>query len=60
MNKKLSPEPHDLSFYTTWWLTPIPSIASQNTSAGSQEQITLDGHVKKQVSYFFYYVKYFK
>ena len=31
MSMKSNYGPNDLAFYTTWWLTPTPSISSKTT-----------------------------
>ena len=44
--------PGDLSYYTTWWFTPTPSMSSQNTiTFGTQNG--LDEHQKNQVNLLF-------
>ncbi|CAF0830598.1 unnamed protein product [Rotaria sordida] len=49
MPMKLSDQPHDLSYYTTWWLTPEPSISPQTTTlSDSDDNILVNEHGKKQ------------
>ncbi len=50
---KLSYHPSDLSYYTTWWLTPVSSISSQNTTlSGVDDNVPIVEDRKKQVNIF--------
>jgi hypothetical protein len=52
-NMKLSYHPSDLSYYTTWWLTPVSSISSQNTTlSGVDDNVPIVEDRKKQVNIF--------
>jgi hypothetical protein len=31
--------PSDLSYYTTWWLTPTSSLSSQNTTLSVHDHV---------------------
>ncbi|CAF0818191.1 unnamed protein product [Rotaria sp. Silwood1] len=49
MRMKLPDQPHDLSYYTTWWLTSESSISPQNTTfSGSDDNVCIDEHEEKQ------------
>lgn len=42
--------PTELSFYTTWWLTPTPSISSSNAASSSaDDSLLIEKDRKKQV-----------
>jgi hypothetical protein len=51
-NVKLPYHPHDLSYYTTWWLTSVPSTSSQTTTLSGfyDENDPIMGGRKQQVN----------
>ncbi|CAF3401771.1 unnamed protein product [Rotaria sp. Silwood1] len=52
MRMKLPDQPHDLSYYTTWWLTSESSMSPQNTTfSASDDNICIDEHEEKQVNF---------
>ncbi|CAF2963497.1 unnamed protein product [Rotaria sp. Silwood2] len=49
MPVKLSDQPHELSYYTTWWLESVPSMSTQNsTLSRSDDSLPIDEHEEKQ------------
>ncbi len=48
---KLPARPMDLSYYTTWWLTPTSSTSSPNTTSNDiEENLLIETGAKKQVN----------